>query len=43
MDATLEDVTNRTLAEQAGEVSTDGMQRSLLRADWDLEGVCDDA
>jgi SRSO17 transposase len=31
-----------TLAEQAGEVSPDGMQRLLRRADWDVEGVRDD-
>lgn len=28
-----------TLAEQAGEVSPDGMQRLLRRADWDVAGV----
>ena len=27
-----------TLAEQAGEVSPDGMQRLLRRADWDVDG-----
>ncbi len=27
-----------TLAEWAGEVSPDGMQRLLRRADWDVEG-----
>ena len=26
------------LAEQAGEVSPDGMQRLLRRADWDVDG-----
>lgn len=31
-----------TLAEQAGEVSPDGMQRLLRRADWDIAGVRDD-
>ncbi|WP_337059384.1 IS701 family transposase [Kineococcus sp. G2] len=31
------------LAEQAGEVSPDGMQRLLRRADWDVDGVRDDA
>ncbi len=31
-----------TLAEQAGDVSPDGMQRLLRRADWDVEGVRDD-
>src|ERR1022692_4714657 len=28
-----------TLAEWAGEVSPDGMQRLLRRADWDVDGV----
>jgi hypothetical protein len=28
-----------TLAEQTGEVSPDGMQRLLRRADWDVDGV----
>src|SRR5215475_12905672 len=32
-----------TLAERAGEVSPDGMQRLLRRADWDVDGVRDDA
>ena len=32
-----------TLAEWAGEVSPDGMQRLLRRADWDVDGVRDDA
>ena len=31
-----------TLAERAGEVSPDGMQRLLRRADWDVAGVRDD-
>src|SRR6185312_864683 len=31
-----------TLAEHAGEISPDGMQRLLRRADWDLDGVRDD-
>ena len=31
-----------TLAEYAGEVSPDGMQRLLRRADWDIDGVRDD-
>jgi SRSO17 transposase len=31
-----------TLAERSGELSPDGMQRLLRRADWDLEGVRDD-
>ena len=31
-----------TLAEHAGEVSPDGMQRLLRRADWDVEAVRDD-
>ena len=31
-----------TLAEQAGELSPDGMQRLLRRADWDVDGVRDD-
>ncbi len=31
-----------TIAEQAGEVSPDGMQRLLRRADWDVGGVRDD-
>lgn len=30
------------LAEQAGEVCPDGMQRLLRRADWDVDGVRDD-
>ena len=31
-----------TLAEWAGEVGPDGMQRLLRRADWDVDGVRDD-
>ncbi|WP_344925275.1 IS701 family transposase [Saccharopolyspora gregorii] len=31
-----------TLAEQAGEMSPDGMQRLLRWADWDIDGVRDD-
>jgi SRSO17 transposase len=31
-----------TLAEHAGEVSPDGMQRLLRTADWDVDGVRDD-
>src|SRR5690348_2334397 len=31
-----------TLAERAGEVSPDGMQRLLRRAGWDVDGVRDD-
>jgi SRSO17 transposase len=31
-----------TLAERAGEVAPDGMQRLLRRADWDIDGVRDD-
>src|SRR6266480_6128749 len=31
-----------TLAEWAGEVSPDGMQRLLRRADWNVDGVRDD-
>ncbi|WP_409497446.1 IS701 family transposase [Amycolatopsis sp. cmx-11-12] len=31
-----------TLAEQAGELSPDGMQRLLRWADWDIDGVRDD-
>ncbi|ANS32552.1 transposase (plasmid) [Rhodococcus opacus] len=31
-----------TLAERAGEMSPDGMQRLLRRADWDIDGVRDD-
>lgn len=32
-----------TLAERSGEVSPDGMQRLPRRADWDVDGVRDDA
>jgi SRSO17 transposase len=31
-----------TIAEHAGQVSPDGMQRLLRRADWDVDGVRDD-
>lgn len=31
-----------TVAEHAGQVSPDGMQRLLRRADWDVDGVRDD-
>jgi SRSO17 transposase len=31
-----------TLAERAGDVSPDGMQRLLRKADWDVDGVRDD-
>lgn len=31
-----------TIAEHAGEVSPDGMQRLLRKADWDVDGVRDD-
>jgi SRSO17 transposase len=31
-----------TLAEHAGAVSPDGMQRLLRTADWDVDGVRDD-
>lgn len=31
-----------TLAERAGEIGPDGMQRLLRRADWDIDGVRDD-
>lgn len=31
-----------TIAEHAGEVSPDGMQRLLRKADWDIDGVRDD-
>jgi hypothetical protein len=34
--------TGGLLAERAGEVSPDGMQRLLRRADWDVDGVRDD-
>jgi SRSO17 transposase len=31
-----------TLAEHAGQVGPDGMQRLLRRADWDVDGVRDE-
>src|SRR3954471_10712056 len=31
-----------TVAEHAGAISPDGMQRLLRRADWDVDGVRDD-
>src|SRR5246500_4955433 len=40
--ACLERKNGWTLAEHAGEVSPDGMQRLLRRADWDVDGVRDD-
>jgi SRSO17 transposase len=40
--AGLERKNGRTLAGRAGEVSPDGMQRLLRRADWDVDGVRDD-
>jgi SRSO17 transposase len=40
--ARLERKNGWTLAEQAGEVSPDGMQRLLRWADWDIDGVRDD-
>ena len=40
--ARLERKNGRTLAEQAGEVCSVGMQRLLRSADWDVEGVRDD-
>ena len=40
--ARLEQKNGWTLAEHAGEVSPDGMQRLLRRADWDVGGVRDD-
>jgi SRSO17 transposase len=42
LTAGLERKNGWTLAEQAGEVSPDGMQRLLRWADWDVEGVRDD-
>jgi SRSO17 transposase len=42
LTAGLERKNGWTLAEQAGEVSPDGMQRLLRRADWDVDGVRDD-
>jgi SRSO17 transposase len=40
--AALERKNGWTLAERAGEVGPDGMQRLLRRADWDVDGVRDD-
>jgi DDE superfamily endonuclease len=40
--AALERKNGWTLAEHAGAVSPDGMQRLLRRADWDVDGVRDD-
>ena len=40
--AVLERKNGWTLAEQAGEVGPDGMQRLLRSADWDVDGVRDD-
>jgi SRSO17 transposase len=40
--ARLERQNGWALAEQAGEVSPDGMQRLLRKADWDVDGVRDD-
>jgi len=40
--AVLERKNGWTLAERAGEVSPDGMQRLLRRAGWDIDGVRDD-
>jgi SRSO17 transposase len=40
--AALERKNGWTLAERSGEVSPDGMQRLLRRADWDVDGVRDD-
>ncbi|MDY7091173.1 MAG: IS701 family transposase [Actinomycetota bacterium] len=40
--AGLERTNGWTLAEHAGAVSPDGMQRLLRTADWDIEGVRDD-
>src|SRR6476659_6057767 len=42
LDAGLERKNGWTLAERAGEISPDGMQRLLRRADWDVDGVRDD-
>ncbi|MFC5059213.1 IS701 family transposase [Saccharothrix xinjiangensis] len=42
LTAGLERKNGWTLAERAGEVSPDGMQRLLRRADWDVDGVRDD-
>lgn len=40
--AGLERKSGWTLAERAGEMCPDGMQRLLRRADWDVDGVRDD-
>ena len=40
--AGLEHKNRWTLAERAGEVAPDGMQRLLRRADWDIDGVRDE-
>jgi SRSO17 transposase len=40
--AALERKNGWTLAEHAGAISPDGMQRLLRRADWDVDGVRDD-
>jgi SRSO17 transposase len=42
MVAGLERKNGWTLAERAGELAPDGMQRLLRRADWDIDGVRDD-
>ena len=42
LTAGLERKNGWTLAERAGEVSPDGMQRLLRRADWDVDGVRND-
>ncbi|QIS23450.1 IS701 family transposase [Nocardia terpenica] len=42
LTAGLERKNGWTLAERAGEVSPDGMQRLLRTADWDIDGVRDD-
>lgn len=42
LTAGLERKNGWTLAERAGAVSPDGMQRLLRRADWDVDGVRDD-
>lgn len=42
LTAGLERKNGWTLAERAGEVSPDGMQRLLRWADWDVDGVRDD-
>jgi SRSO17 transposase len=40
--ARLERKNGWTLAEQAGELTPDGMQRLLNQADWDADALCDD-